>query len=56
MWVNDFRWLNMKSELQEGDEIWEYKAGNLWSTLTGTKGYAHVRHGEVLFFFPTGQM
>ena len=42
-------WTAFRSEIQEGDEVWEYDApSDYWNTLCGSAGLALVRNGLIV--------
>jgi hypothetical protein len=48
-------WENLKSKMQDGDELWEYKSGGeSWENLAGREGIALVRDGKIIDLMLTG--
>ena len=45
---NNYHWNNLKSELQDGDELWLFSSPNeTWTNMCGRGGICIVRDGEV---------
>lgn len=47
---NSGHWQRLLSEMQDGDELWEYSSGDQsWEDLAGREGLALVRNGKIIF-------
>ena len=43
------RWLDFKRQIQEGDELWEFRSPfQTWLHLRGRQGICIVRDGEII--------
>jgi hypothetical protein len=58
-WAEEFAYADrpefvyFKSCFKDGDEVWKYKAGNLWTDQTGMSGFALKRNGHIITYMPT---
>jgi hypothetical protein len=42
-------WENLKSKMQDGDDLWEYiSGGDSWVSRSGREGIALVREGKII--------